>query len=247
MISIKKDLTAIPSSLNSNLTNQRRNEHIAASQYLKGSKYDSRYKMKDIKKALYDLYYGKCAFCEYAPSESHVEHFRPKDSYWWLAYSWDNLIFACPKCNKAKNNTFGIKGAKATCPTDTSNIHKLAKNYNSIELNQLIHPEFELNIHLTLQFQQDGSISSTDTRMQYTVDLCKLDREDLRDKRKTVLDDFMEKINDRKFQYQNEPLKLKESLRNLIRDFIRETNNPKNTFIAWRKYIIQHLLATIIA
>jgi uncharacterized protein (TIGR02646 family) len=56
-----------------------------------------------------------CAYCEW-PIEgpfSDVEHFRPKTSYrqttddvhhrpgyYWLAYDWQNLLFACNVCNR---------------------------------------------------------------------------------------------------------------------------------------------------
>jgi len=46
---------------------------------------------------------GKCAYCE-APTSSvahgDVEHFRPKAHYWWLAYCYDNYLFACQICNQ---------------------------------------------------------------------------------------------------------------------------------------------------
>lgn len=29
-----------------------------------------------------------------------VEHYRPKAYYWWLAWTWNNLLFACMDCNR---------------------------------------------------------------------------------------------------------------------------------------------------
>jgi len=47
---------------------------------------------------------GKCAYCE-APTSlvahGDVEHFRPKSRYWWLAYCYDNYLFACQLCNQS--------------------------------------------------------------------------------------------------------------------------------------------------
>ncbi|MBF0409630.1 MAG: hypothetical protein HQM10_19980 [Candidatus Riflebacteria bacterium] len=50
-----------------------------------------------------------------------VEHYRPKASadrrpgsllthgYWWLAFTWNNLLFACPSCNRSgKNDRFPL-------------------------------------------------------------------------------------------------------------------------------------------
>lgn len=34
------------------------------------------------------------------PDHNDVEHYRPFDLYWWLAWTWDNLLFACAACNR---------------------------------------------------------------------------------------------------------------------------------------------------
>ena len=64
---------------------------------------------------------GKCAYCE-APTETvahgDVEHFRPKSAYWWLAYCYDNYLFACQICNQTyKGNAFPIAGSAYPPPT----------------------------------------------------------------------------------------------------------------------------------
>lgn len=61
--------------------------------------------------ALWEDQFKKCCYCE-KPIElkraSDVEHYRPKGrvheaprhpGYWWLAYSWSNLLYACKHCN----------------------------------------------------------------------------------------------------------------------------------------------------
>lgn len=65
----------------------------------------------------------KCVFCEkdLRPEGSPVEHFRPKafvqnegeprdeSRYWWLAWTWENLLFACFRCNTIiKRNQFPL-------------------------------------------------------------------------------------------------------------------------------------------
>ncbi len=53
----------------------------------------------------------KCAYCDrhYPPSHEPTEHFRPVlGGYWWLAWDWDNLLFACPSCNGSKSNSFDL-------------------------------------------------------------------------------------------------------------------------------------------
>jgi hypothetical protein len=64
--------------------------------------------------------HNKCAYCE-APTSAvafgDVEHFRPKNGYWWLAYCYDNYAFACQICNEGyKSDTFNIRGPKLVPP-----------------------------------------------------------------------------------------------------------------------------------
>jgi hypothetical protein len=58
----------------------------------------------------------KCCYCEHKIPLSYndVEHRRPKaranrrpgstetHGYWWLAFTWSNLLFACPACNRSR-------------------------------------------------------------------------------------------------------------------------------------------------
>jgi len=72
----------------------------------------------------------KCAYCETLNPTSHdvVEHFRPKNGwrhqrgdalqspeYFWLAYEWENLLFACDRCNDGghKQNVFPLRNPTA--------------------------------------------------------------------------------------------------------------------------------------
>ena len=73
------------------------------------------YGAKAVKSALMKAQHSKCCFCErkITPSDyGHVEHFRPKGSvrqnctskieplgYYWLAYTWSNLLVSCAICN----------------------------------------------------------------------------------------------------------------------------------------------------
>ena len=55
---------------------------------------------------------GKCAYCEAnteVVAHGDVEHYRPKSIYWWLAYTYDNYLYACQICNQTyKSNNFPI-------------------------------------------------------------------------------------------------------------------------------------------
>lgn len=63
---------------------------------------------------------GKCAYCEGKASHvahGDVEHMRPKADYWWLAYCYDNYLYACQICNQSfKSTNFPITGTRLAEP-----------------------------------------------------------------------------------------------------------------------------------
>jgi hypothetical protein len=63
---------------------------------------------------------GKCGYCEGKASHvahGDVEHFRPKTIYWWLAYCYDNYVFACQICNQSfKGSNFPLSGPPLAGP-----------------------------------------------------------------------------------------------------------------------------------
>jgi uncharacterized protein (TIGR02646 family) len=75
----------------------------------------------DVRDGLWNSQNGKCCFCENRRAkkrEFDAEHFRPKakvtedqghPGYWWLAYDWSNLLYACKPCNQEyKKNHFPL-------------------------------------------------------------------------------------------------------------------------------------------
>lgn len=56
--------------------------------------------------------YYKCCYCEQIqiPLHNDVEHYRPWSLYWWLAWDWTNLLFACGACNRkgGKQDSFPL-------------------------------------------------------------------------------------------------------------------------------------------
>lgn len=55
------------------------------------------------KEDLFQAQHRKCAYCEKSEEQAkyrETEHYRPKSRYWWLAWTWGNLVFACPDCNR---------------------------------------------------------------------------------------------------------------------------------------------------
>lgn len=62
----------------------------------------------DIKKALLESSYEKCAYCECSIVDEskymEVEHFRCKSAYEELVVEWCNLLPSCKRCNVAKGD-----------------------------------------------------------------------------------------------------------------------------------------------
>ena len=76
---------------------------------------------KPAKKQLLAETGGKCAYCEASISTvafGDVDHYRPKSSYWWLAYCYDNYLASCQLCNQRfKKEAFPIQNRKMRSPT----------------------------------------------------------------------------------------------------------------------------------
>ena len=83
---------------------------------------DIKKKYQSVRDELWKRQHYKCCYCEHkCQKDFHdVEHYRPKvradrgagfptHGYWWLAWSWSNLMFACPGCNRSgKNDLFPL-------------------------------------------------------------------------------------------------------------------------------------------
>lgn len=81
------------------------------------------YKANEVREQLITDQYGKCCYCESDITKAFhdVEHYRPKTHYYWLGHDWDNLLYACPLCNRTlKNDAFPLEdeSARANKPTD---------------------------------------------------------------------------------------------------------------------------------
>jgi uncharacterized protein (TIGR02646 family) len=83
---------------------------------------------------LWKVQHFKCCYCEHKVTMRYndVEHYRPKaradrrpgctrpDGYWWLAYSWQNLLYACATCNRSsKNDSFPLEIGSVSLVAET--------------------------------------------------------------------------------------------------------------------------------
>ncbi len=121
MIGIAKG--SAPAKLESGNCRKRVEENVSNKEF-KGSYYNHKTVLEPLEK----IHYNKCSFCEtyIRPVDTpQVEHYRPKNrlkddpthsGYYWLGHEWNNLLLACPACNKAKSSQFPLQGPRVTAP-----------------------------------------------------------------------------------------------------------------------------------
>ena len=75
--------------------------NVAQSQIEKAT---NKYRHRQIKESLVEMFHGKCAYCESritVVTYGAVEHFYPKSRYIDKTFAWDNLLLSCDICNDA--------------------------------------------------------------------------------------------------------------------------------------------------
>ena len=165
---------------------------------------------------LTQLYKNKCAICERdRGTELQVDHYRPKKvrnnktdpiynqpGYYWLAYTWSNLIPLCSKCNGNKSNKFPLKGwIEINRISDHLNINGL-NPFIPYDLNWLqtkeqplmLNPEIETIPARHFSFRSDGSIKGKTDEGRETINICKLNRKDLKRERIKIRQNFVNSI-----------------------------------------------------
>jgi hypothetical protein len=125
MIKLQRDRTNIPGSFRDPGRHGKLKELFEAARAGKlgnaavKKKLFSSGRWKDAKPQLQRETAGKCAFCETPTTAVYygdVEHFRPKATYWWLAYCYENYLFSCRVCNGKKSDKHLLANAQAPAP-----------------------------------------------------------------------------------------------------------------------------------
>lgn len=178
---------------------------------------------KEQRQLFLDLFHGKCAYCEAKivldQHNGDVEHFRPKGGvtdendkvieiensggrrqphrgYYWLAYSWENLLPSCIACNRpnklgdrrvGKWNRFPVVGKHASSRAELAQERPLLLNPLLARDDPAQH----------LQFDPDtGRIIGTTEQGRMTVFVLNLNREGLPEARRDVYDAARARIRD---------------------------------------------------
>ena len=255
MIKLEKDLAAIPASLipafvdlftgQERVPTLSRNTHrkrmivINAGEYNDTSPINDRYKSEDVRVGLNNIYKRKCAFCEQRVEQYHVEHYRPKATYYWLAFSWDNLLLSCPNCNQNKGINFELDGAQVSFTNielNVRNINTSSSAYDLIELPKMVNPETTDPLG-NIRFQVNGIIESDEARFAYTIEKIKIDRKDLNDSRRTLLNTFRQHIRAALLEYAKAGDQ-QIAIGTIFRNFMIDSKNAELDFLAFRRYAI---------
>ena len=99
-------------------------DYVAAVARGEQKKYE-RWRHADVVKALRDETGGRCVYCEASVDDvsyPHVEHLLPKSLFPGRAHDWENLAWACERCNKSKgdyhHDVLGVVNPFAEDPTE---------------------------------------------------------------------------------------------------------------------------------
>lgn len=147
---------------------------------------DNCYGHRAVRKKLKEIYNRKCAYCDSEVGGTlypHIEHYRPKSIYYWLAYEWDNLLFSCQVCNVSKGKKFPREeNIKVFYDMDLSSEEPLILNPEKDDLREF----YEFDINGKIYAKGDNS------KAKKTIEICKLYRDDLIEDRKDKINDVIQ-------------------------------------------------------
>lgn len=192
MIQIDKSKTPIPTILTTGGKGNKATQVLiqAAQQGQIQFDFDAAiYAHPTVKTALIGLQNGKCCFCQGMVTDTSygdIEHFRPKGGYqqtkdqplqkpgyYWLAYDFSNLFFACQKCNEVyKRNYFPLADESKRASSSVQDYRK--------EDSLILHPEWDNpETHITFVGEmvkaKDDSVKGVETIKRTGLNRIELD------------------------------------------------------------------------
>ncbi|PDO85928.1 AAA family ATPase [Kosakonia sacchari] len=156
------------------------------------------FRSKEVKSALYDLFQGKCAWCESrinSTASGDICHYRPKGGvaesrkhpgYWWLASQWENLLLSCPACNRPHQYNGVIAGKSSRFPLEDEAQRAFVPGWEEREKPLLLDPTFD-DPARHFVYDWEGNILSETPEGQMTITIIGLNRTALVEARRSAL------------------------------------------------------------
>ena len=205
---------------------------------------------RSLKDRLAELSHDKCWYCEMKQqrSDNAVDHFRPKALYRWLAFSLENLRYACTFCNSRRtDNATGLTGGKGDhfplidgCPRATE------PGQEAREVALLLNPCWAPDPML-LDFNDDGRPAPRYSdhpehrlRAETSIRLYHLDHSDLVEHRAALAIELNEKIRAANALYEQmytADAAIKLSYANYVRDLKNAMAEPAELSAFARKIV----------
>lgn len=216
--------------------------------------------------SLKGLYKNKCSYCEKLTHKPKIDHHRPQGrvegagnlnlGYYWLSYEWTNLLPACSDCNglEAKKNKYPLvnnQNRRHFYPTHgvPPIIHPpffvYDSQYNQHEQPLLLHPEYCIPTN-HFDFDTQGKIIGTSPEGIKTIEVLKLDNDDLNGWRRKIYLDHLSDLESivRKFFRVNNPItnnQFKDFISDWILKLVIESNDDNLEYTLFRKSLLNKL------
>jgi uncharacterized protein (TIGR02646 family) len=159
----------------------------------------------EVKQRLLEAQRGKCCYCEISivSEPGDIEHFRPKarvcqgdgepmqaPGYFWLAYTWSNLLYACSRCNREhKRDLFPLEApaARADAARDGGS--------TAGEAPLLLDPAVD-DPEAHVEFDEERALPRNGARRgRVTIDLIDLNRTKLLEARREALEPVRTRVD----------------------------------------------------
>ncbi|SCB62100.1 TIGR02646 family protein [Rhizobium aethiopicum] len=164
------------------------------------------YRHSSVRKALHELFHGKCAYCEtpLTTGPGDIEMYRPKSGviaddgthlplhYWWLINEWSNLYLSCADCNRLSfrgsgdTKTRSGKGGRFPLKDEKLRAHPLDPIETLGDEQPLLLDPCNDDVETILLFSDDGLVSSKDIRGLTTIEILGLNRPGLVEARRST-------------------------------------------------------------
>ncbi|WP_081285715.1 AAA family ATPase [Tritonibacter mobilis] len=161
-----------------------------------------------VRKALSELFAGRCAFCEIPVSDPLVYHFRPDGNaepvedyslshlyYIWLAEAWQNLYPICHGCMPRDPSYFPVKGRRAKLP-DVALLQRFAERddgrwpeFPFEEEAEFLDPCRNEQFWRSLFFRSTGEVVGISRRGRETIQHFNLNRDELLESRRKAINE----------------------------------------------------------